>query len=376
MKSLVLILILTFSFYTSVFAEAEVYSETETGTEQTTMLIDFDGLDFDAVESYSQKYDFSFSQTVKNIVTGNFKLSLDAVKNKAFDIFLREVKSSVDYIKSILIVCVLTGILKTAAGELRGKEVQKTVFFVNCIFVLSCIIISYNQCLNVVKAVVTEITDIIGASIPIIITVASAGGNIDVFSPVLLAVTDISASIINDFFIPLLMAAFSIKIINSMSDDGMLDKLSELLCFVITKGIKALSVAFTFWVSFERISSAATGDLVSKTTTAAVKMVPVVGGVLSGSTEIITTGIAAVKNGLGLAAVIFIIICCAVPVIKILVIALLYKAAAAAAEPVGDKCIVEMLDSFGKIAWIMLSMLFCIVFMYITAMIVLLCSVG
>jgi stage III sporulation protein AE len=342
---------------------------------ESTSYIDFDNLDTDGLNREGEKHGFDFEACLRGIISGNWDISLESIKATVSNIFFEEIKNGCGYVKSILLICVVMGIFSCISGDIRGEEVRKSVFFVGSAAVMGALVTAYGECVGIVTNTVGEITDIIRAGIPLIITLVSAGGDIDLFSPVLFTVTDASVTIITKFLLPVIMFAFTIRILNCLTEKRMLSKLCDLLVFIVTNGLKLLSGGFMLWLSFERISSETAGSLLTNTAVSAVKMIPVVGSVFSGGTDIIMGSIAAVKNGAALAAIVLIVIAAFVPIIKIAVISLLYRFAAAVIEPLGEKGITDMIDGFGQIVWLLSGTLFTVTFMYTASVVIMLCSV-
>jgi stage III sporulation protein AE len=330
----------------------------------------------DDMNEKAEEYDFDFEDCVIGIMYGNWQISAEYIKNSIYDIFLKEIHLSSSYIKTIIIICVIMGVFNSISADIQGEEVKKATFLVSCATVIGSLLASYNQCVNIFSSTVTQISDIIKSGIPLIISLISAGGDIDVFSPVLLVVTDTSAVIMDKFVIPVIMSAFAVKTLNCLTENRMLTKMGDFLVFIVSNSIKIISMCFMLWLSFERISSETAGSLLTNTAISAIKIVPVVGGVLSGGADVIMGSISAVKNGVALAIIVLLIICSFVPLIKLAVISLMYKFAAALVEPLGNKAITDMVDTFGQVIWLILSSLFAIIFMYVTSVVIMLCSVG
>ena len=127
-------------------------------------------------QKINDETDLSFSDMFYDVITGNLSEVVDDIKNKIFDTFASEIKNNSDYIKTIVIVSLLCGILNTISSDLKDKSVAELVFFVGEVMVLTVAVLSLKETINIMRGYISSITGIISASIPFLSGVLVAGG--------------------------------------------------------------------------------------------------------------------------------------------------------------------------------------------------------
>lgn len=313
----------------------------------------------------------SFSSLFYSVINGDGKKIISDISNSISNIFLREIKDNSGYIKAIIIISLFCGILNTITLDLKDKSISDLVFYVGQILILTIAVTAFKEAISVMRDAVLSVISIITAAIPFMISVAAAAGKV-IRGSVLTMTTAILSGIVNGAVIPLITTTTLIKIVNLISRKDMLNKMSLLFKDITSYIIKGGGYIFIFLMSFERIGGGAVSSLVGNSVKSVVGMVPVIGDVVEGSTEIAAGAAGTAATGSGIVLVIILISSALVPVVKIGVITVIYKVLAAVVEPVCDKNTVEIIDSIGESCKLILGCLFMVVFMFVVSVLIML----
>lgn len=317
----------------------------------------------------------SFSSIFYSLITGSPSDIIEDIKDSITDVFFKEIKDNSAYIKAIIIISLLCGVLNTVTVDLKDKTVSEIVFYVGEVLVITLAATAFREAIDVLKSAVSSIINIINSAIPFMISVVAATGRsvTSLTSGGILAMTtSILGSIINGVVIPLITMSTIINIVNLISRKDMLGKMSSLLKDVTGYIIKGGGYIFVFLMSFERIGGGAVNKLVGNSVKSAVGAVPVIGDVIEGGVEIAAGVAGSVATGSGVVIVILLFVSASVPVMKIGIITAIYKVLAALVEPICDKNTVEIIDTIGEGAKLILACLFMVLFMFVVSALVIL----
>lgn len=326
-------------------------------------------------QKINDETDLSFSDMFYDVITGNLSEVVDDIKNKIFDTFASEIKNNSDYIKTIVIVSLLCGILNTISSDLKDKSVAELVFFVGEVMVLTVAVLSLKETINIMRGYISSITGIISASIPFLSGVLVAGGKSAAFlttGGTLVATAAALSYVADGVIIPFVIVSSLVRIVNVISQKNMLSKLSELLYEITGWIIKGGGCLYIFLLSLEKVSGSAVNNGVHNSIKSLVGAIPVVGDVAKSGMDIAANVVSVVASGSMIVIVIVLIAVSLVPVVKVVVIAYIYKFVAALCEPICDKGTVEIIDSIGDGCKLMIGCLFMVAFMFVTSVIIIL----
>lgn len=154
--------------------------------------------------------------------------------------------------------------------------------------------------------------------------------------------------VILKWIVPLIQIALLMEILNNLTEEEFLSKAAELLRLVIGWSLKSLLALVTGIGFIERIISPAADQVKRSVWTKGVGMIPGIGDVVSGTSEVVLGSAVLLKNGVGIAGALLVTGVVMIPVINMGILTLLYKGTAALIQPVSDKRIVEAISFTGE----------------------------
>lgn len=333
---------------------------------------DFYGLE----EVVRENTHMSFEGLVEDIVKG--KGVWNTLKERMLNILKEEILYNNGYVKNIIAAALISGLINIFAGDIRDKSVGELVSFTGQAVILGIAAAAFKNSILQLKNCISSVTDIINSALPFMIMLLSASGKGSVIAGggVFAIGTSLTGSFVNAVVIPMLTLSTLIRIINIISKKQILDKMSELFTKMTSLGLKGCAYVFVFLITIERLSGGIVNKSIGKTVKSVFKMIPVIGDVIGGVSDITISTLSAVSSGVGIVLMIVIVFTAIVPVIKIAVVCLIFKGTAAVIEPVCDKETVNIIDAVGESSFMILSAVFIINAMFAVSCAILLCGVS
>ena len=203
------------------------------------------------------------------------------------------------------------------------------------------------------RAAVENISVFMRIIVPVVLTgLASCGAVISAgaFEAILIGVTETVEWALEVVFIPLIMMAAAMNIVNNLSEKLNVDKLAGLMNKAVKWGMGIMLTVFVGITGLQGIASGGADGLTVKVTTfAASNLIPVVGGILSESVETVMNCSIVIKNSVGVAGIMLVILIAVIPLTRAAANLILFRLCAAIIQPIADKrivkCLSEMADS-------------------------------
>ena len=270
---------------------------------------------------------------------------------KIINFFAGELKNSIGYITAIIGFAMMSACIK-GVGIKDGKSTDDLLFLIiYCIIAVFSLGILKN-CVKTARELSEEIDGFVKMTVPAYIGIVSAltpiknPANLEgVFLVMINFVSFFAGKImINMFFYIGIL-----YIINYMSTEIHVLKLIELvrqILFWLLGFILTVFAGITGLSGINQVAVSQSGMRALKYTVG--HAIPIVGGFLADSSDLIFASAKLFKNAFGTAGIIIIFAICLVPVIKLFVAGVLLKAAAGLTEPFCDKRICDCVSALGQ----------------------------
>lgn len=314
---------------------------------------------------------FDPQKIVTDAAKGDFKLSIPELLNRILKYLLNEIFVNADILIKIIVLAVLCAILKNLQNSFLSESVGELAFFVCYIVIVSVLMVSFSSAMKMCMSIIDTMVSFMHSIIPLLITLLISTGSISsagIMQPLLIMLVEIGATVIKNFFIPIILFVTILNIVNNISDKVQLTKLAGFLKQICTWGLGLILTIFVAVVSIQGSMGAIVDGVTSKTAKFALgAFIPVVGKYLADAAETVVGCTLVIKNASGLAAMIGIIIICLAPLLKILALIILYKLASALIEPISDKKITNCLSDMASTLTYILGVTSAVAFMFLLA---------
>lgn len=374
-KILGIILILLFSFTSISFAEDSSNNEDYEDTKDNIDLyIDnqLSKINIDEVEKYVKDdnvvKNVDLKTYIKELVRGETNLLDLFDKNKIKTAALSEIKTSIKIATSILVLALLSSIIKSLENSFSSKGITTVTNYIVFITVVTLTLVSFRDILSLCYTTVENIMGLVNVIIPIMISLLVLVGfpiTSTALNPIFIGGIAAINIIFKKFIFVAISIAFAILVVNNLTNNIKLNRLSS---FIKQINIVALGAVFTLYlglVSIQGLYVTSFDKFTVKTAKFAVgNFIPVVGGFVSDSVDILLSSSQLIKNVFGGVGLVILVGICLIPIIKILSVILVYKVCSIAIEPVGEDNISSFLNEVANLMIIILATIIAVTIMF------------
>ncbi|MEA5084260.1 MAG: stage III sporulation protein AE [Lachnospiraceae bacterium] len=348
--------------------------ETQTVVNQQLDRLRIEEID-DTADELLEDSDFSFSQTVKDIVSGGWQFSFKDCITKIVGLVFSEIFGQIKLLRRIIFIAILCGFLKTLEDSFGGKTASELGFYVCYILLIYIVMASFYENSVMVAQTTDKLILMLKEMLPAFLALMAASGRVvdsAVMAPLIMGAAMLISTLIQSMIVPAIGLTAMLEIANHISDKGLLSNLSELMKTVISVCLKGCAFAFMGVTALQKTGAAGLNGMVTKTAKVAVGAVPVVGDIMSGAVETAANFTGLLKGSVTVATVLLVAAMVMLPVIKLGVMFFIYKLAAAVIEPVSEPRLIKALNSAGDFSALLLGALFVVAVMFVFSAIILL----
>lgn len=374
-KILGLILILLLSFTSISFAEDSSNNEDYEDTKDNIDLyIDnqLSKINIYEVEKYVKDdnvvKNVDLKTYIKELVRGETNLLDLFDKNKIKTAALSEIKTSIKIATSILVLALLSSIIKSLENSFSSKGITTVTNYIVFITVVTLTLVSFRDILSLCYTTIENIMGLVNVIIPIMISLLVLVGfpiTSTALNPIFIGGIAAINIIFKKFIFVAISIAFAILVVNNLTNNIKLNRLSS---FIKQINIVALGAVFTLYlglVSIQGLYVTSFDKFTVKTAKFAVgNFIPVVGGFVSDSVDILLSSSQLIKNVFGGVGLVILVGICLIPIIKILSVILVYKVCSIAIEPVGEDNISSFLNEVANLMIIILATIIAVTIMF------------
>lgn len=346
------ILILAVLLLMPVFTNASDYDSYIEKIIQETDLSEFD--------KYTNEY-FSFEDTVKSFSKGEKVLNVKNILNTIINLFFKNIKSSLNTTLSILSAAILGGIILNLKNSFGKSESGEAAFYICLCIICGYGIKVFSSAAHIASVTIISITAFMNSLIPVLMSLTAMGGKAATaasINPVMFTATAVITTLIGKIIMPLIYAYTAVKITDSFAEGINLGKMGDVIYSVIKWGSGIILTVFC-GVTAIYVSIMPNVDAITlKTAHFAVgNFIPVVGGILSDSVDIVIACSQLLKDAVGITGLIAIILICFNPAVKIMADAIMLNIASAVIGTVSDKRITNAVSAVAKSVTLLFSMM-------------------
>lgn len=293
----------------------------------------------------------TFRQVLDAFLDGKETISPKLLADYIVDTVFYVVKGNRTTLLYLMALTVVAAVFSNFANVFQSRQIAQTGFYLVYVLLIT-------SCLHAFQMTVATVSDGIGKLIlfmevlsPVyFLCMAIAVGSVSstAFYNLVLLLIFLVELVLLRFILPLIHVWLMMQILNFLSEEAYLSKFAELLKTVIGWSLKTLLAVVTGAGIVQGILSPSVDVVKRSALTKGAEMIPGVGDVFGGVTEVVLGTVVLIKNGIGMAGAVIVAGICLVPILNMGVLTLMYKALAAVVQPVSDRRIVEALSSVGE----------------------------
>ncbi|MCC3865336.1 stage III sporulation protein AE [Terrisporobacter petrolearius] len=374
-KILGLVLIILFSLTSASFAQDknndEEYEDTKNNID---LYIDnqLSKINIDEIERYVKEdnviKDINLKAYIKDLIGGKANILDLFDKNKIKSAVFSEIKTSIKIAVSILVLALLSSIIKSLENSFSSSSISTVTNYIVFITVVTLTLVSFKDILALCYATIESIIGLVNVIIPIMISLLVLVGfpiTSTALNPIFIGGIAAINIVFKKFIFVAISLAFAILVINKVTNNIKLNRLSS---FIKQINVVTLGAVFTLYlglVSIQGLYVTSFDKFTVKTAKFAVgNFIPVVGGFVSDSVDILLSSSQLIKNVFGGVGLVILVGLCLIPIIKILSVILVYKLCAIVVEPIGEDNISSFLNEVSNLMIIILATIIAVTIMF------------
>ncbi|MGX4598792.1 stage III sporulation protein AE [Faecalimicrobium sp. JNUCC 81] len=380
-SSIVLAILLVFGSFMICFAndkKEENYGETKKSIDK---YIDgqLEKINLDEIQGYIKEStaldNVSLKTFIKELVSGD-KTMLDLFNKEGIKLMIfDEVKSSIKVATIILVLALLSSVLKSLDNSFSSGAVSQITTYIVFITMVSLTLIGFKDVLEICNNTINSTVGLMQVIMPVLITLLVLIGfpiTSTVLNPIFIGGVTFINVVFKNFLFVSIAVAFAILVVNNLSKNIKLKKLSSFIKQINLVSLGAMFTIYLGLVSMQGLYVTNIDNFTVKTAKYAIgNFIPVVGGFVSDSVDILLSSSQLIKGVFGGLGLVLLVGICLVPVIKILSIIVVYKVSAIVVEPIGEEGISSFLNEVANLMVIMLACIIAITIMFFVTVAVL-----
>lgn len=249
-------------------------------------------------EIFSEIYEEDFIEDLSN---GTIKLNNRNFVEKLLDVFIKEIRTSIQLVFKIFTICIFCAIIKNLQSS-NENGVSEAAFYVCYLVVVSLIMTNFINIADLCKDTVNTLNAFMGILIPILIIYLSISGHIVIVStlqPILVGMISVISNIISNLLIPIILITTILNIVSNISNEVDVSKISSLLKKTTLFVLEISLIIFIGILSLEGSLAANVDGIVAKTAKSIVSTtIPVVGKLVGDATDSVIGATSITKNAI------------------------------------------------------------------------------
>ena len=300
---------------------------------------------------------FSLKEAVINMINGEEPISKEAVRGVLYIFFFSGLENEKTLFFRLLLLVLLAAVLAGFVDVFENGQIGAVSFYVVYLVLFMMLMEAFGRLSSTLTVRLNWLGEFMKTLAPAYFLAVSTANGVSTaavfYEGVLLLVWMIQWVLVN-FLLPGVNLCILLKMVNYLSKEEMLSKMSELLEVVISWALKTL-IGLAVGLQVVKNLVAPVMDSLKRTAVGKTAgAIPGIGNAVNAITQLILTSAVLVRNSFG--AVILVLIAAAglQPLIHYGALSLSYRFLAALAQPVSDKRIVGALSTMGEgCAWLL-----------------------
>lgn len=290
----------------------------------------------------------SFRDMLDSVLGGDFSGALSQMVTLAKQAAFSELTANKNAVRQAILIALFGALLTYFAEAFSENSVGETGFYVSYLLLAALLFTAFGTSIAICTRVLQVLLGFLSLLVPVFfMAVAYSGGTITslgFYQLTLLAIGGVQWLFLK-FLIPIIEIYVTLLLVNSLSREDFLSKLTDLMKVVVEWGMKSLLGLILGLNLVQGLVLPLVDSVKSSAVRKAVSAIPWIGNGAEAVGQVLLGSGALIKNGIGTAALIFLLLLCLVPILKLGIVAIMYQGAAAVVQPAADKRIVACISA-------------------------------
>lgn len=295
--------------------------------------------------------DISFLNMIKNLMEEGQAFDSKTWEQLGKNILQEAVGIQKDIFVQIIFLILLAALCANLSHIFSSQQIGEIAFYM-CYSIMFVLLLKsvtrFSEEIQTTLEKSIEFMRILLPSYYLAVTVSTGSATATIFYQMIMGVILIAEQIILKILLPGIRFYFLIDLINYLTKEELLSKMTELMKNMIDWSLKSILGGLVGIQMIHRLLTPAIDSLKRTVLGKTAGAIPGFGNIFEGVTEIVLGSAVLVKNCLGIAAMLILVLLAIYPVIRIGVSALSYQFLSAVLQPIADKRMISCVYSMGE----------------------------
>lgn len=294
----------------------------------------------------------SLLENIRKLIKGEYEFDYNGVTEYVKQLLLSKVKDYLPTVINIILIAIVYSVFNFIKGKYLSSEIDN-ILNVVCYFAILLVILSVSTNLFInIKNTIYSLRELCEIMSPIILTlmIASGGGtSAALYKPALVFLSGGITEIVSAVLLPLVGIMIIVSCFSEVSGNIRINKFNQLFSSILKWSIGIIISLYGVFLSVKGISAAAYDGISVKAARYAVSnSVPLIGGFIKDSLDLVVAGSVIIKNAVGISVIICIFIIVLSPLIDVICFSLLLKLSAAITDTLGNTKLTNFISNVSK----------------------------
>ncbi len=294
----------------------------------------------------------SLLENIRKLIRGEYEFDYNGVTEYVKQLLLSKVKDYLPTVINIILIAIVYSVFNFIKGKYLSSEIDN-ILNVVCYFAILLVILSVSTNLFTnIKNTIYSLRKLCEIMSPIILTlmIASGGGtSAALYKPALVFLSGGITEIVSAVLLPLVGIMIIVSCFSEVSGNIRINKFNQLFSSILKWSIGIIISLYGVFLSVKGISAAAYDGISVKAARYAVSnSVPLIGGFIKDSLDLVVAGSVIIKNAVGISVIICIFIIVLSPLIDVICFSLLLKLSAAITDTLGNTKFTNFISNVSK----------------------------
>lgn len=339
--------------------------------------MDYSALDAQVKELFPEGNLPSFSELIRQFSTG--EIAFSELVSGFFRAGSQELFYGFYGVRELLLIALAAAVFHLLSGVGKQGQAAKTGFFVAYLLMTAGVFRIFSDSREIVSEALTMLIDFMKVFLPVCFTgisLSSGGLCAAMFYRVSMLGIFVVSVIMRNIILPAIGLYFLLSVLNRVLEEDFLSGLAGLF-YSAAEHLLKLSVGAVLGIGAIQGMLAPAADAVKRS--AIIKTagsIPVVGDLLSGTTQTVLAAGILLKNAIGVGGAVVIFFLCLFPLFRVGIANLSLRCGAAILQPVSDKRMVDCLGIAAKTHGLLIKLLLYTMLLFMLTLLFLLFMTG
>ena len=292
----------------------------------------------------------NFQQLVEQGTSGQSILSWGGILHNFGTIFLQELVMQKRLWVHVLLLAVASAVLLHFAEVFKNRSVSQISFAMIYMILLLILMVSFQNSMEIARDVLLAMRNFMTVLAPayfLAMTMTSYVASAGVYYEFILLLVSGLQRVLELFVLPCIEIYVLLVMVDHLSGEERLSRLTELLEMVVGWSLKGVVAAVMAFHMIQGLLTPAADAFRKLTVSKGIEMIPGIGDAGSSVTDMVLGSAMLIKNGIGAAALVVLLLLCLIPLAKLGIMMVAYYLLAAVLQPISDERITGCLAGVG-----------------------------